>query len=47
MIEMEGIVISEFCDDNLNTYQIIDWENYVEISLVLVNIDKRTGEISK
>lgn len=44
---MEGQVIYEFCDDNLNTYQIIDWENYVEVSLVLVNIDKRTGDISK
>jgi len=38
-------VISEFSDANNNTYQIIDWESYVEISLVLVNISKRDGSI--
>lgn len=40
-------VVEEFCDGAGNTYQIINWENYVEVSLVLVNIDKRTGELSK
>lgn len=43
----EGIVIYEFCDDNMNTYQIIDWEHYVEVSLVLVNVDKRTLRLSR
>ena len=38
-------VVEEFCDDNNNTYQIIEWDNYLEVSLVLVNIDKRTKDI--
>ena len=37
-------VVEEFCDGT-NTYQIIEWDNYLEVSLVLVNIDKRTGDI--
>ncbi len=37
---MSGKVVYEFSDDNDNTYQIIEWDKYVEISLVLVNVEK-------
>lgn len=34
-------MVYEFCDGMNNTYQVIDWDKYVEVSLVLVNIEKK------
>jgi hypothetical protein len=46
----ETIKIEEFseCDDNEEcgtTYQLIDYEDYVELTLIICNIDKRNGDM--
>ena len=46
----ETVEIEEFseCADEEEcgtTYQVIDYEDYVEFTLVICNLDKKTGEL--